>query len=97
MSVFITEYAQLARDAAHAMIAAGKEPAMANQVLSSIVTSAQCQPFVGKFIMVHADAAAHLAFGANPTAVTTAHRIGPGETRYYGVIPGQRLAAIAGS
>lgn len=99
MPVYITEYAALARDRFDFHIAAGKEPAIAEQVRTVSGASAQSSAFNEQtaFVMVHASEACHLAFGSNPTAATTAHRMGAGETRFYGVITGHKLAAIAGS
>ncbi|WP_395451179.1 hypothetical protein ACHMW7_16135 [Aminobacter sp. UC22_36] len=99
--VYITEYATLARDAHNYIILAGKEPAIAEQQIANPVASTQSSAFNAQtaFIMVHASAAAHIAFGTNPTAATTKHRLGAGETRFYGVPVGQsfKLAAINGS
>jgi hypothetical protein len=99
MAIYITEYSTLARDFPGWHVAAGQEPAVAEQVRTISGTSAQSAPFSSAtaFVMVHASAAAHLAFGSNPVATTGAHRIGAGETRFYGVRAGQRLAAIQGS
>src|SRR5438067_670914 len=46
------------------------------------------------FIMVHSDAICSLAFGTNPTALATAHRMAANETRFYGVAKGDKLAVI---
>ena len=46
-----------------------------------------------RFIMVHADAVCSLAFDAN--AVTTAHRLGQNETRFYGVTPTHTVSVIS--
>lgn len=99
MPVYITEYAALARDAFNFHISAGKEPAVAEQVMTISGASSQSAPFNAQtaFIMVHTTEVACLKFGENPTAVTTNHRVGAGETRFYGVNPGQRMAAIVGT
>jgi hypothetical protein len=99
--IYITEYAALARDAHNYHIAAGREPSIAEQKIAATGTTAQSNALnaLTAFVMVHATAAAHLAFGTNPTAVVTAHRIGAGETRFYGVPVGQsfKIAAINGA
>jgi hypothetical protein len=97
--IYITEYVKLARDGGNYHIAAGKEPAIADQKISNPATTTQSSAFnaLTTFVMVHASAAAHLTFGANPTATTGTHRIGANETRFYGVEPGHKLAAINGS
>jgi len=99
--IYITEYAEIARDRLDFMIAAGKEPAVAEQVVANPAASVQSSAFneVTAFIMVHAQAAAHIKIGTNPTAAVTAHRMGAGETRFYGVPAGKgyKLAAINGA
>lgn len=101
MPVYITEYAELARDAFSFHVPAGKEPAIAEQQRTVSGASAQSSAFNNEtaFIMVHTSESAHLAFGTSPTAVTTAHKLAAGETRYYGVPKGKsfKLAAIAGA
>lgn len=50
------------------------------------------------FVMVNCDVACSLAWGANPTAVTTAQRMGANETRFYGVPAGSNLkVAVIGN
>lgn len=99
MPVYITEYAALARDAYSFHIAAGQEPARAEQAMTISATSAQSAAFneLTGFIMVHTTEVACLAFGENPTALNNRHRLGAGETRFYGVKPGHKLAAIVGT
>lgn len=47
------------------------------------------------FIMVNTDSACSLAFGTNPAAVTTKHRMSPNDTRFYIVQPGWSIAVVA--
>lgn len=95
----ITEYARLARSADGPFVLTGQEPAVAEQEISIGGSSTPSQPFSPRtnFIMVHAAAVCALAFGDNPSATATRHRLGAGETRFYGVSPGQRLAVITRS
>ena len=99
--IYITEYAELARDAFNYHVAAGKEPNLAEQKIANPAASTQSNALNERtaFVMVHASAAAHIAFGANPTAATTGHRLAAGETRFYGVVPGagHKIAAINGT
>lgn len=96
MPVYVTEYFALARDGNNHVIAAGQEPAEAEQEIDVSSTSAQSAAFGARthLVMIHATEAAFLAFGTNPTAVDEAHAIGAGETRFYGVVPGQKVAAV---
>ncbi|TIU71776.1 MAG: hypothetical protein E5V64_06485 [Mesorhizobium sp.] len=100
-NVFITEYCKLGMDQQGKMVLAGFEPAVAEQVIANPVASTQSSALnaLTTFVMVHVDAAAHVKFGANPTAVTTAGHMSAGETRFYAVQPGQsiKIAAINGA
>jgi hypothetical protein len=103
MPLYITEYSDLAKDRIGYHVAAGLEPAIAEQEIAVGGVSTASAAFNEKtaFVMVHAEEACHLKFGAasgSVTAVTTAHRMAAGETRYYGVQPGGylKLAVIAG-
>jgi hypothetical protein len=46
------------------------------------------------FIVVNATSACCLAFGKEPKAEQGKHRMSAGETRQYGVMPGDRIAVI---
>lgn len=98
MPAFITEYVALARDGFSFHIAAGKEPAIAEQAVTfTASTRSAALNAQTAFVMVHVTETCHLAFGPNPTAVTTAHRMAANETRFYGVVPGHKIAFVAGS
>lgn len=47
-----------------------------------------------RVIEVHTDSICSILIGPNPTAVTTQGRMAAGETRYYRVQPGDRIAAV---
>ncbi|ESZ60663.1 hypothetical protein NL532_24135 [Mesorhizobium sp. C120A] len=100
-NVFITEYARLGADLSGKIVLAGFEPAAAEQVIANPVASTQSSVLNASttFVMIHVDAAAHVKFGTNPTAVTTAGHMSAGETRFYGVQPNQaiKIAAINGA
>jgi len=99
MALFVTEYASLASDTFDFRIAAAMEPALANQAITISGTSGQSAAFNERtsFVMLHAQEATCVAWGTNPTAVTTAQRMGAGETRFVGVPMGQsyKVAGIA--
>ncbi len=99
MPLFITEYHRLARAADGPMVAAGQEPAVANQKLNVAGVADVSSPFEARtsFVMIHTTEPVHLAFGDSPVASTNAHRLGAGETRFYGVSAGHRLSVIAGA
>ena len=95
--IYITEYREQAKDTMGHLLPAGLEPAIANQRVAHTGTSAQSAALDAqtKFVMVHADSICSIKFGASPTAVVGEHRMGAGETRYYGVnIPSLKIAVI---
>jgi len=47
-----------------------------------------------QIIQVSTDTACSIAYGTNPVAVTTAHRMAANETRFYIVSAGNKLAVI---
>jgi len=100
MPLFLTEYANLARDIGSNFIAAGMEPSIAEQAMTLTAGSTQSALFSAQtaFVMIHAQEAACLAFGTNPTATVIKQRMAAGETRYVGIPAGRgfRVAAILG-
>lgn len=98
---YITEYAKLGTDANGKIVLAGFEPNIAEQQIANPAASTQSAALnpLTSFVMIHATAVGHILFGTNPTAVITKGRIGAGETRFYGVQPGQsiKIAAINGT
>lgn len=99
--IYITEYVRLGADQVGKVPPVPFEPNVAEQVIANPVASTQSAALNAQttMVMVHASAAAHIKFGLNPTAVTTAHRLAAGETRFYSVQPGQsmKIAAINGA
>lgn len=75
--------------------AAGQEPAAVEQVVA-YTTTTQSAAFGSTTTMVriHTDSICSILFGANPTAVTTAKRLAANQTEYFGVTPGQKVAAV---
>ena len=52
------------------------------------------QPATG-VIQINCDVACAIAYGSNPTALVTIHRLASNETRFYLVRPGDKIAVIA--
>lgn len=89
--LYITEYAELDIGPAGRVGQMPKEPPLAEQVVAITAASVQSAAFNAKtrFVRIHADAAAEVLFGTNPTAVVnTAGRMGAGQTEYRSVIDG---------
>lgn len=72
-------------------------PAVANQTVSIGVSSAQSAAFNAStgIVRLHADVACHIVVGgASPTATSSSMRFVAGQTEYFVVIAGQKLAVI---
>lgn len=101
-NLFITEYAEQARDGQGYLMAAGQEPRVADQKVAIGGTSVQSSAFqpTTKLIMVHADVACHVAIGSNPTATDSMLRIPANGTLFFGVQAhprtGDKIAVIEG-
>jgi hypothetical protein len=98
-TLYITEYNDAPATKNGVVIPSGSEPNVAEQAVPITGVSAVSAVFGPQtsFIMVNTDTTCSLAFGSSPTAVTTAHRMSANETRFYGVVSGQRLAVILNS
>lgn len=95
--LYITEYGQMARVANNRDVMTGQEPCVVDQTPVVIgAGSLQSAAFNAntKFVMIHTDAICSIAFGADPTATANKQRLAANETRFYGVIPGQKVAVI---
>ena len=97
MPLDITEYSQMAVDAAGRLLPAGKEPGAYQTPVAIGAGSVQSAAFGGQaaFVRLHADAACRIAFGANPTASSSTPRMAAGATEFFGVTPGHKVAVIA--
>jgi hypothetical protein len=93
----ITEYGELATTGRGSLIMAGQEPSTRNQQVEISASSAQSQSLsdVTRFVRLHAEVACRVVIGSNPTASSTAMRMGAGGTEYLGVNPGLKIAVIA--
>jgi hypothetical protein len=94
--VDISEYKELARDNAGTLIAAGKEPSTVNQQVPVTGASLQSQPLLDttRFVRVHTDTACRVEFGGSPVASASSKRMAAGQTEFFGVTPGMRVAVI---
>ena len=73
------------------------EPANVDQPTVPIsASSTQSQAFAlgTNFIRVHCDAICSIQIGVNPTAVTSVKRMIAGQTEFFGVQPGHKIAVI---
>ena len=77
----------------------GQCPPLAEQTVAIGGGSLQTSAFnaVTTAVRVHADAICSIAFGADPTASTTTMRMAAGQTEYFGVTGGTKVAVITNS
>jgi len=75
----------------------GQEPAMASQTVAIGAGSVQSAAFNSgtRLVRLHTDLACSVSFGLNPTATVTTARLAIGQTEYFKVIPGHKVAVIA--
>lgn len=97
-NLYITEFANLVTDEKGNLIPAGKMPPRAEQKVT-YTTSSQSAAFnqQTELIRVIADADVHLKFGSNPTATAANILVKANAPEYFGVVPGQKVAAYDGS
>lgn len=101
-TLYIKEYTHIARDINGSVIQAGLEDGTGtNQTVTTSGTTAQSAAFQTDttLIRVVSTGIEHLEFGTNPTAVvaTSAVKIEADTPEFFGVVGGQKLAAINGS
>jgi len=97
-TLHIAEFITMPKDAKGNTLQIGLMPPSTTQVVT-YTTTTQSAAFgtETRFIRVIASAAAHLVFGANPTATATAPWVAASTAEFFAVVPGQKLAAYDGS
>lgn len=96
-TLYITELDRLPLDQMGRAVAAPMMPPIAEQTKAIGGTSAASNAFDQRtrFIQIHTDAICSVAFGESPVATTSNQRMAAGETRFYGVQPGHKVAVIS--
>jgi hypothetical protein len=74
----------------------GKQPSIAVQTVAIGGTSEQSDAFdtATRVVRLHTDAICSYRFGADPTASATTPRMAAGQTEYFSVQPGHKVAVI---
>ena len=93
----IVEFERLARDPSGTLIPVGMQHGETLQNVSYTTTSVQSAAFAAttQFVRVIADVDTRVLFGANPTALASASvLVSAGASEYFGVVPGDKVAAI---
>lgn len=97
-AIWITEFRSLPMDVNGKTVQVAVLPAITTQKVTISGASAQSAAFNAdtKLIRINADVLCHFIAGASPTATTGEARLPADTTEYFGVIAGQKLAAITG-
>jgi hypothetical protein len=74
----------------------GAQPPLVEQTVAIGGTSTQSSAFntATRFVRVHTDAICSISFGSSPTATATKARMAAGQTEYYAVKGGDKVAVI---
>jgi hypothetical protein len=96
--IHITEFSGSGAEISGVRVPIAMLPAVTVQEITISGASAQSAAFNAetRMIRISADAACRIRVGASPTAVATDLRVGADSPEYFGVLPGQKLAAITG-
>jgi len=94
MKAYIEEFASLAAINASAL-PIGAEPSVTTQAVTA-TTSTQSAAFndATRFVRIHVDGICSYLFGADPTATVNTPRMVAGQTEYFAVVPGQKVAFV---
>lgn len=99
-TMIISEYARMSRDDTGNLVPVGEEPAVATQVVSFTTSTASAAFNANtEFIRVIADAKAHFAIAASPTATANSPYIASNTPEYFGLnnTSGLKIAAYDGT
>ena len=97
-NMYISEYADLARDGDGNIIPVGAAPAVATQKIAFTGTAGVSAAFNNrtKFVRIYLDTAGYILFGTAPTATTASDTPMAATTpEYFGVIGGQKVSAVS--
>jgi hypothetical protein len=95
-SLYIEEFESSGIARAGQSLPAGLQPGLASQKVAIGGTSTQSAAFNTRtrFVRLHTDAICSVEFGASPTADNTNMRMGEGQTEYFSVNGGDKVAVI---
>lgn len=71
-----------------------KLPGTTQKVTFTTSTQSTAFAYNTRFVRVMADADCHIAYGSNPTATTSSLKMASGTVEYFGVAPGDKIAAV---
>ena len=100
-TLYVTEYRKSVLFYTNTDVQVVQTPAVASQAFT-FSTSTQSAAFSAQtnIVRIHTDATCAIAFGSNPTATaasggTGSPRLVAGQTEYFGVNPGDKVAVLA--
>ncbi len=95
-TVFIEEFGDAGPGRGGQVLQAGMQPSLTTQTVAIGGSSTQSSAFnaATRFVRIHTDAICSYAFGANPTATSSKPRMAAGQTEYFAVTPGHKVAII---
>jgi hypothetical protein len=95
-TLYITEFRGGTKDRNGFSLPVARLPAVAEQTVAIGGTSAQSSAFNAdtELIRVHTDAICSILVGSNPTATATKMRLAAGQTEYFLVVRGSKIAVI---
>lgn len=98
-TLYITEFSDISVSFVRGNLAQiATQPPVVDQTPVAISgASAQSAAFNANttLVRIHTDSICSILFGTNPTAATTNARLVAGQTEYFGVAPGMKVAVIA--
>lgn len=97
-TLYITEFADLSVSFVRGNMAqAAAQPPVAEQTEAIGGSSAASNAFNANttLVRIHADSICSILFGTTPVATTANARMVAGQTEYFGVAPGMKVAVIA--
>ncbi len=96
-TLYITEFAALAKDLANDVVPCAQQLPIAEQTRSVSGTSAQSSALNAqtRYVRLSTDAACFVLFGVDPTALTTSMPLFAGQCEYFGVPGGITLKIAA--
>lgn len=94
-TLYVAEFGSLG-DTAQSVAQIGQAPPVAEQALAIGGASVPSAAFNNdtQLVRIHADAICSIAFGTAPVATTANMRLAAGQTEYFGVVRGQKVAVI---
>lgn len=92
----ITELKALPRDANGALILCAGFPFVTQQQVNYVAGSTASNAFNAetRFVRLHTDTACRIEFGSAPTAIGTSMRMAAGQTEFFAVPAGIKVAAL---